>query len=75
MPQGLTINHDKLKREIAGQRIGARVAKHIGINRFSLYRKLGQLSGQRINLDDLNRICAFLNRDVDDFLTRINNPK
>lgn len=75
MPIGLTVNHDKLRRTIAGARIGAKVAKHMEIHRFSLYRKLGRTSDQQITLEDLNKICAYLNRDVSDFLTRTNNPK
>lgn len=75
MPIGLTVNHDKLRRTIAGARIGVEVARHMDIHRFSLYRKLGRTSGQQITLDDLNKICAYLNRDVSDFLTRTNIQK
>jgi len=65
MPKGKRINVEKVRREIVADRLGVKIANHMGINRFSLYRKF---STGKLTLDDLNKICAYLGRDVAEFL-------
>jgi transcriptional regulator with XRE-family HTH domain len=69
MTKGLTINTEKLRSEMANDRVGARIAREIGVRPSYLYRKLG---GEiAMSLDDLNQICKLYGRDSIEFIAEI----
>ena len=65
MAQGVRIDIEKVKGTISGQ--GGQVAEVLGINKFSLYRKLKR-DAPRFSLGDLNKVCAFLDRNASEFI-------
>ena len=69
MRKGLKINIERLKREITADRMGAEIARRLGINRTYLYKKLHQTIG--MSLDDLNKICKAYDRDATEFVDEI----
>lgn len=69
MVKGLEIDVDKLRREVTGRRVGAKIADELGISRFYLYRKLsGKIA---FGLRDLNRVCGKLGIDASEFVCEV----
>ena len=59
-------NLEKLRIIVAGMRKGTALAKHWGISRNTVQRRL---SGEfRMTLDQINEICDFIGVDIDEFL-------
>ena len=65
----MRVSRSRLKREITADRMGAEIARRIGINRTYLYKKLHQTIG--MSLDDLNKICKAYDRDATEFVDEI----
>ena len=63
---GIDVDLEKLRGAIPNK---TRLANHLGVARYSLYRKLrGQ---QQLNFNEFNRICAYLDRNARDFLVDV----
>lgn len=69
MTKGLKINVERLRREIVADRLGAIIARELGILPSYLYRKLGGKVG--LSLDDLNNICRIYGRDATEFVDEV----
>jgi len=67
--KGVVIDVERLRREIVADRMGATIARELGIARSYLYRKLS--GGVAMSLKDLNRICRIYGRSATEFLKEI----
>ena len=57
---------DRLRITVSGMRKGSALAKHWGISRNTVQRRL---SGEfRMTLEMINEICEFIGVDIDEFL-------
>lgn len=66
MAIGIDVDLEKLRGAIPNK---TKLAGHVGIARYSLYRKLKGV--QKLNFEEFNLICAFLGRDAKDFLVEV----
>lgn len=69
MLKGIEIDVEHLRREIVADRMGATIARKLGIARTYLYRKLsGKIA---MTPKDLNRICKVYGRSATEFVKEI----
>lgn len=63
---GIQLNCDKLRLEITGHRLGAKLAETMGLSAQTVNRKI---KGERpITLDELNQIAQFTGEDALSYL-------